>query len=267
MGPGPLSDFDKLIPEFCNILIEQAKKKNRDAIDEIRNAGLTGTLYCTEFFEKCILAENQNPIVLAIDEADLLFEYRDTCDNFFGMLRAWADSARSGSSEDWEKFKLAIAYSTEAKIDPSRSPFNFGIVMNLKEFNVRQIVKLAKECELDWGEEEVKELMQIIGGHPYMVRKALYEFALGRIKNFKDLERTAAYSKGPFGDHLRRYSWKLKQKPEWVQLLKRVLMNENCGDTDNCNQLSDLGLLTKVVRKFEFRFKVYKDYFRQSFKI
>jgi serine/threonine-protein kinase len=162
---------------------------------------------------------------------------------------------------------LVIAYSTEVKIDPLLSPFNIGKIMNLDEFTIEQIRGLVSTYNLSWSDDMISELRQMIGGHPYLVRKALYEFALGRIKNIKQLISTAAYSNGPFGDHLRRYSWNFKEEPELAQSMKRILMNENCGNTDNCNKLRDIGLVKQVVRKFEPRFKIYKEYFRKTLNI
>ncbi len=83
-----------------------------------------------------ILSLVDKPIVLLIDEADRLFEYKSVSSDFFGMLRAWNDSKPS-SNQDWKKFNMILSYSSDASLaidNPNQSPFNTGLKVKLETF-------------------------------------------------------------------------------------------------------------------------------------
>lgn len=76
----------------------------------------------------------------------------------------------------WQKLRIVIAHSQEVYInlDINNSPFNVGFDVELGEFNLLQIKELVKRHKLNWSENDTQKLIEMIGGHPYLLRLGLY---------------------------------------------------------------------------------------------
>ncbi|NJM49306.1 MAG: hypothetical protein HC860_26590 [Alkalinema sp. RU_4_3] len=82
---------------------------------------------CTDYFEDKILPEIDGPLVIALDDVEVLFDYPDIAQEFFAMLRGWHEKSKDpGVGELWDKLRLIIVHSTDAyiKFDQAQSPFN-----------------------------------------------------------------------------------------------------------------------------------------------
>ena len=177
---------------------------------------------CTSYFERYILSEIDNPLALGLDEVDLIFQHPEIAADFFGLLRAWHEEAKN--QELWKKLRLVVVHSTEVYIplNINQSPFNVGLSIELPEFNQVQVQNLAQRHNLNWEIAQVKQLMDTVGGHPYLVRIALYYLARGEMF-LEQLLQVAPTEAGPYGDHLRRHWWNLKQHPELAASIKQVV--------------------------------------------
>ena len=60
---------------------------------------------------------------------------------------------------------------------------------------------------------ELEKLFNLLGGQPYLTRKALYLLASGSI-TFDNLLTTASEDNGPFGDHLRNHLFRMSEQDE-----------------------------------------------------
>jgi hypothetical protein len=69
-----------------------------------------------------------------------------------------------------------VVHSTEVYVplDINQSPFNVGTNIELPEFTSAQVQDLAGRYGLGWSTHQVEQLMALVGGHPYLVRKAMY---------------------------------------------------------------------------------------------
>jgi serine/threonine-protein kinase len=81
---------------------------------------------------------------------------------------------------------------------------------------------LVKQYQLDWTEKETKQLMTMVGGHPYLVRKALYEISRNRI-SLSQLLQIAPTLEGFYSDHLRRHLSNLKEDEKLVAAMQQVV--------------------------------------------
>jgi hypothetical protein len=174
-----------------------------------------------------VLAEIDSPIVLALDEVNRIFEYPEISADFLPLLRSWYEDA--SELESWQKLRLVVVHATEAYIplDINQSPFNVGLPIKLPEFSLKQVQDLAVRHRLDWtkGEEEVQNLVPLlamVGGHPYLVRVALYHLARQEI-SLAQLLQTAPTMSGIYSDHLRRHLANLQEHPTLAAALKRVV--------------------------------------------
>jgi len=67
----------------------------------------------SRYMEKQVLQESEVSTVLAIDEADILFQAEFTYD-FFGMLRSWHNQrANPLKKKLWKRLDLVLVTSTE----------------------------------------------------------------------------------------------------------------------------------------------------------
>lgn len=222
---------------------------------------------CTAFFEDCLLPESDAPLVLGLDEVDRVFQYPKIADDFFGLLRAWYEEGGYGYNEgySWEKLRLVIVHSTEVYIPLYQSPFNVGLPIELTEFSEEQVRDLANRHGLDWQSNEISQLMQMVGGHPYLVRLALYYIAQQELTLSKLVE-IAPTDTGIYGDHLRRHLWNLQQYPDLATAFAKVIHHQNSVELDSvlAFQLNSLGLVqlqqdNRVIPRFE----LYRQYFQE----
>ena len=110
---------------------------------------------------------------------------------------------------------MVITHSQEVYIELqiNQSPFNVGTSIELPEFNQAQTQELIKRHKLSWTDTQIDQLIAIVGGHPHLVRIALYQIARGRITIDK-LLKTVANEKGAYAEHLRRHLHNLQEHPK-----------------------------------------------------
>ena len=130
---------------------------------------------------KVLLLNLQKNLVLIFDEVDKIFEYPEITKAFCGMLRYWHEESKT--VEVWKKLRIVIAYSTEyyGTLDIYQSPFNVGLQIQLKEFTEKEVTKLICSHQLD--PKIVNDLMSMVGGHPYLIRLALYKISQSEDEN------------------------------------------------------------------------------------
>ena len=181
---------------------------------------------CTDFFEEHILSKIDTSLFLGLDELDRLFPYEAVSKEFLTLLRSWNEKAKVDKT--WAKFKLAIAHSTESYVvlESNVSPFNVGLAVELPEFSSAQVMDLVGKHGLNWSEADVEALMAMVGGHPYLIRLALYHVAQQDL-TLAQLLQAAPTDAGIYGEHLRRHLWNLQQHPELAKAFEQVIMSEN----------------------------------------
>jgi class 3 adenylate cyclase/transcriptional regulator with XRE-family HTH domain len=221
------TDLNRFLQWFCAVVTRRLGLPNRvtDYWDDI----FSGNYNCTDYFENYLLPEIEIPLVLALDEVDVVFEYPSIATDFFGMLRAWYEIAKygSGGSNVWEKLRLVVVHSTEVYIplNINQSPFNVGFSVELPDFTAVQVQELATRHGLDWDIETVERLMTLTEGHPYLVQVALHHISHESI-TLDELLETASEEDGIYIDHLHRQLWNLRQYPDLVRALTGVVMSK-----------------------------------------
>lgn len=222
---------------------------------------------CTDYFEDCLLSAGDEPLVLGLDEVDRVFQYPQIADDFFGLLRAWYEKAGYGDSDSdlWEKLRLVVVHSTEVYIpmDINQSPFNVGLPIELLDFSCEQVSDLAQRHGLNWSNTQIDKLMEMVGGHPYLVRLGLYQIAKEELTLDKLIE-IAPTQAGIYGDHLRRHLWNLQQFPELATALAKVVTTTEPVELNSvlAFKLHSMGLVHLQGNYVTPRFDLYRQYFR-----
>jgi serine/threonine protein kinase/CHASE2 domain-containing sensor protein len=260
-----LADLDKFLRWFCAVISKNLRLESR--VSDLWEEDIFGSVVCAEsYFEEYILTNINEPLVLAIDRLDRIFEYPEIAEEFLSMLRSWHEYAKSPDRKIWQKIRLILIYSTEGyvRLDVNRSPFNVGLTIKLPEFTESQITQLALVHGLKWTQKEASQLMNLVGGHPYLVRRALYCIAGQGMKLSHFLEE-ALTEAGPYQDHLTRLMNMLQVDPQLVSFLRLLLENPSELGKRTMNQekfrLQSLGLVSLEGNSIKFRCELYKRYF------
>ncbi len=102
--------------------------------------------------------------------------------------------------------------------------------------------------------------MQLLAGHPYLTRRALYLTASGQCSP-NQFFNTASQAQGPFGGHLRRHLFRLKGKTDLINALLEIIRHQRCGDETLVWRLEGAGLVKKTETGARPRCQLYADYF------
>ncbi|MEG4210972.1 AAA-like domain-containing protein [Microcoleus sp. S13_B4] len=218
---------------------------------------------CKAYFEQYLLSESSKPLTLGLDESDRLFESPEIADDFFGLLRALHEEAKR--RDIWKKFRLVVVHSTEVYIplDVNKSPFNVGLPIELPEFNSQQVQDLATRHGLNWSDGEVVELMALVGGHPFLVRLAMYRIARQDV-TLNHLLKSATTEAGIYSDHLRRHLWNLEKYPELIEAMREVssVSKPIRLRLELAFKLNSMGLVKQESNYCTARCNLYEEYFR-----
>ena len=166
--------------------------------------------------------------------------------DFFSMLRSWHNNRATVAA--WKQLDLALVTSTEPYqlIDNlNQSPFNVGEVIELTDLAPEQVAELNNRHNSPFNSGDKQKLMALLGGHPYLVRRALYLVASQRM-SVSDLFDHAMDDRGPFGDHLRYHLFRMHDKQELVDGLKKVISHNICQDEHIFFRLRGAGLVRET---------------------
>ncbi|MGB3615870.1 MAG: AAA-like domain-containing protein, partial [Elainellaceae cyanobacterium] len=217
---------------------------------------------CTRYMRRHILPKLTGSLVLAMDEVESIFDTPFRTD-FFGMLRSWHN--QRANSDSWRKIDLALVTSTEPYQlidDLNQSPFNVGEVLDLEDFSMAQVLALNQRHGETLTPAQAQQLMGLVNGHPYLVRKALYLVARGRM-TAAELFDQAARERGPFGDHLRYHLFRVYDKPELVAALLKIIRQRSCPDERLFFRLRGAGLVRRDGQAIAPRCELYGMYFQE----
>ena len=254
------ANLDLLLPWLCSIVGRSLNLPNK--IKERWDDYLTTKDNCTVYFSEYILPNSPTPIVLALDEADRLFDYPEVLEEFFGLLRGWHEAAKN--SEIWQKLRVIIVHSTECYVplDINQSPLeNVGLPIRLRELTDPQINQLVALHGLGWGSEQIDKLCELVGGHPYLLRVALYYIARREVP-LEEFLQTAPTEEGKYSDHLRRILWKLEQNQLLADAMRLVISANDAVQIDSvvAFKLEGMGLVKRQGNKITTSCQLYKKY-------
>ena len=260
---GIITNLDKLLRWLCLMITRQLNLKNR--VDDYWDTEILGSNdNCTVYFEEYLLAEIESPLVLALDNVDRVFPYSEVVEDFLGMLRSWHEKGKI--SPRWKQLRLVMAHSTECYIslDMNQSPFNAGIPIELLEFNRKQVEQLVRLHKLNWNDSQVQALMEMVGGHPYLLRLALYEVSSGQL-TLNQLLQEAPTEAGIYSNHLRGNLEALQQVPKLSQALKKVVTSPEPVELDSMQiyKLHSMGLVKQKYNQVMPRCHLYREYFHR----
>ena len=259
-----LNNIDSFFYSLSSYIAEELSDlTNRDFNLEAWNKNNSLTTECTKFLKKSLL-EIERPLVLIFDETDRIFQYESVYQSFAPMLRYWHNKGKTSSV--WKKLKLILAHSTEeyVKLDINQSPFtNVGETINLVDFTVSQVTELAIRHGIT-DDTVINSLMTLVGGHPYLIRLALYHLAKENL-SLKQLLVEAATDSGIYRHHLQRHLMRLQNNPSLATAFQQVVRSEQpiiIREQHLKHKLEGMGLITIRGNLASVRYDLYRQYFK-----
>lgn len=258
------SCLDKFLRWLCTNITRQLQLEPK--LTDYWDEDLGSKVSCTAYLQGYLLSKIDNPLVLALDEVNRIFEYPEIASEFLALLRSWHEEAKVINV--WQKLRLIVVHSTEVYIplNINQSPFNIGLPIELTNFTKQQVQDLAKRHQLNWhGDSEVEQLMAMLDGHPYLVRVALYHLSRGEI-SLPQMLAEAPSLKGIYSNHLRRHLVTLQQHSELRLALQQVIESQESIrlKATTAYKLESMGLVKLKQDCVTVSCQLYRLYFRSQ---
>jgi diguanylate cyclase (GGDEF)-like protein len=273
--------LDKFLRWLCVNVARQLKLEPNLA--EFWDEDMGSKVSCSLYFENYLLAESDSPVVLVLNELNRVFKRANIAQEFLPLLRFWYEQARA--SEAWQKLRIVVIHSTEIYIALSlnQSPFNVGLPIKLSEFTAEQVQDLARRHGLNWSDSyPIEQLMNMVGGHPYLVHLALYHLAIllqnplsldrdesGEELGLAELEElliAAPTHSGIYSDYLRNQSIAIQQQPELASAFQQVVDAKNSVHLEPfiAYQLDSMGLVKLEGNNCSLSCELYRLYYQEQ---
>ncbi|KAF3890896.1 AAA-like domain-containing protein [Scytonema tolypothrichoides VB-61278_2] len=236
-------------------------------LDDYWDWDLGSKVSCSLFLRNYVLEQIDSPIVLALDDVDRIFESPQVAKEFFPLLRSWYEEAKR--QPIWQKLRLIVVHSTEVYVPLQlhQSPFNVGLPIQLRHFNLSQVQELSQYYGIDWVDDnEVTFLTDVVGGHPALVHLAVYHLSDGEITLTQLLE-DASTPGGIYYHHLQRHWSTLQAQPELASAFERVMQTTIpvLLEPVIAYKLNSMGLIKLENDRAVPSCELYRQYFQRKF--
>ena len=257
-----LTDLNALLRWICANLTRQLNLESN--INDYWDEELGCKMSCNLYIQECILQQIYSPIVVALDEVYEIIEHPQIAKDFFSLLRFWHERTKTDSN--WQKLRLVMVHSTEIYIplDINQSPLNVGLRIELEPFNQEQVKQLMQRHQLNLSSDELKKIMNLVAGHPYLVRLAFYYLKCQEL-SFENLLKTAATDTGIYRDVLQRNLHILQKNTELVEAFNKVLHSDSPVALEQIQgfKLHSIGLVNYYGNQVAVSCDLYRQYFRE----
>ena len=256
-------DLNQFLRWFCTTVSYQLELEPK--LEPYWNQYISSTERCTLYFTRYLLPKINRPFVLAFNNFDQILDYPQLAQDFLLMLQAWHEEA--SQMDSLEKLRLILVYSGEIDTSDLSSQFglnDMGRSISLPSFNDEQVQVLIQQYGLQGITSQViQSLIELTGGHPYLVQLALYhlwsqEITLPQLLHFNPVPEI-------YQAHLQNYLAKLQAEPELSATFRQILENDwsNWPNSKLIQKLQDMGLIMQDNGKPEPSCQLYQTYFKQ----
>nr|MDZ8285097.1 AAA-like domain-containing protein [Nostoc sp. ChiSLP01] len=262
------SSLDKFLRWFCIYVTRQLNLF--PCLDDFWDTDMGSKVSCKIYFEAYLLQYiAENPVVLALNEVQRVFEHPNIAQDFLPMLRFWHEQAKQ--DQTWQKLRMVVVHTTEiyVPLKLNQSPFNVGITVTLPPFTLNQVQDLALRYGLEWaansqGSKRLEPLQAMVGGHPYLVSLALYHLS-GEKMTLEMLLETASTPIGIYTQHLRELLNLLQKEPELMSAMQLVIASNEKVELDAiaAYKLESMGLVQLNGNQACVMCELYRLYFSQ----
>ncbi len=259
----------KCLQWICSNISHQLGLPNHleDYWDE---AGIGSKVSCTTYMEEYLLPQSGTPLVLCLDDVDLLFSYSNIYRDVFSLLRSWYEKAQRRPL--WGQLRMAIVYSTDAylPLHIEQSPFNVGLPLTLPDFNLEQTRTLAQYCGMPSSSPQIGmdgflNLLNLVGGHPCLLEMAFKYLQQHPEITVDQLIEEAPTNAGIYSAHLRQHFMTLQHSPDLAIAFDQLVNDTQPPPLDPIEtyHLQSMGLVSLQGNDVKPRCELYCLYFSQ----
>lgn len=260
-----LASIDAFYLTLCEMLADQLDLEvmPSEIWDEARGANANFERY----IRREVLAKLEGHLVWGLDEIDRLFG-REYGSEVFGLFRSWHNDRALDPTGPWSRLTLVIAYATEAHLfitDMNQSPFNVGTRLEVDDLTSLQVAELNRRYHSPLKDSDsIGRLFKLVGGHPYLVRRALHELATDPTLKFDHFVELADQDEGVYADHLRRILVLLAKDSGLLEIMRGVLDGRPCPTPESFYRLRSSGVVRGSSQNDVLpRCQLYRQYLRR----
>jgi len=213
------------------------------------------------FIEHFALHPDETPLIMCFDEVDRLFA-SPLKSQFFKSLRAFYNSG--AIKPPIRKIRWMLGTSSEPSFfidNLTESPFNIGLRVELPPFTAKEVADLGRRHGIEVDQALAGQLVEYLGGQPYLVHLLLYHLARRPDAQQSLLETTQA-SAGIFKEHLERYWFQFQRDHELADAMRYILHGLSCENIKLANRLEAAGLIRwNVEQRAVPACRLYAEYF------
>jgi hypothetical protein len=182
---------------------------------------LSVTQRMSEFFEKVLLTEVAEQVVIFVDEVDTTLAL-DYTDDFFAAIRSLYVARQHNPKLARLSFVLlGVATPGELVKNPQRTPYNIGEQVEMTDFTVEEAAPLADGLTSVISTQRLVVLKRVLywtGGHPYLTTKAL--------KRLNELGEAELSPKEIDAQIKGLFMGTLSNADQQVEFVRRMLVND-----------------------------------------
>ncbi|MBD1871011.1 AAA-like domain-containing protein [Cyanobacteria bacterium FACHB-471] len=255
------SSLDRFLRWFCIHVSQQLGIEPRLNQYWQKEAGSKAS--CTLYWTRYLLSQLNAPLLLSFNDFDfILTEHPKLAWEFLMLLQSWHEEARQ--SNVLQKLRLVIVHSTDIHISPQLSVSSLNMIgypIELPELNLSQVQTLAQKYGLNWETpNSAQELIDMVGGHPYLLQLALYHLWTGNV-TLDQLLQEAPTLTGIYSDHLQSLLVTLQSCLDLSKGLDQIIKDGQTTQVKVAAKLEKLGLIKRQGNLLKLRCKLYHLYF------
>jgi hypothetical protein len=218
--------------------------------------------------ERHILADDRerNRMVLALDRADR-FVGKACGDPMARMLRQWVRAGALGDDELWVQFRLLLAAAGSALYfyapDAVSELFASATHVRIESFGLTDVRAMAKLYGGRWSDDELRRVVDLVGGQPYLCRMILFLERTGVPKaELLDVDRLKIEHCATV---LRQVWLRVAEQPDLRKPLCLLLRDPATKlTTDEYHRLYQAGLVRREESTYVLPNKLVASYFREQ---
>lgn len=216
------------------------------------------------YLEERILLRATEPFVLILDDFETLFNFPEIVSRLGRLLSHWQEKSHFFTS--WQSLRLLLAYSPESPQfwTMDHTLFAGAVTLELEEFSISQIETLMQTSGISLTPPQRRELIALVGGHPYFLSQALYSLKYRR-QSLETFLAQAPTLGGVYGPHLSLKTHQLQAVPNLLPLWRRLVWSNRpvTANSLGFRALTYLGLIQWHGNEVMIKNDLYRRFFRQ----
>jgi hypothetical protein len=215
--------------------------------------------------EEVVLARVPDRVAIFVDEIDAVRSLPFSTDEFFAGIRELYN--RRTEAPELERLTfclLGVASPSDLIRDTRTTPFNIGRRIELGDFTRDQVEDLnARHGRPLSGDAEVARFYDLVGGHPYLVRRGLHFMASQEV-GLDRFEAELDSNDGPLADHLQYLLLSISRDPDLREAVRAMLDGREVRSAESFYLLCGIGAVTgETPREMRPRCALYERYLRE----